>query len=256
MERAPGRDVDEARRLTGDRLQAPWLAAHPGEFYVATKTGERTGDAARAELERSLTRLGIDRVDLVQLHNLVEDDEWETAHGPGGAVEALLEAQSEGLVGHIGVTGHGLRIAGMHLRSIERFPFDTVLFPYSYVLMQEPDYRRDADELLARCAERGIAIQTIKSIARRRWVDGDTAPKHSWYEPLRDDDAVARAVRYVLGDERVFLNSTSDASLLPIVLAAAERPDHASRPDEAELEADVVAHGMRRLFDGDALERI
>lgn len=235
---------------------APWLAAHPGEFYVATKTGERVGDAARAELERSLTRLGLDRVDLVQLHNLVEDDEWETAHGPGGVVEALLQAQSEGLVGHIGVTGHGLRIARMHLRSIERFPFDSVLFPYSYVLMQHPEYRGDVDELLARCAERGIAIQTIKSIARRRWTDGDTTPRHSWYEPLRDDAAISRAVRYVLGDERVFLNSTSDASVLPIVLAAAERPDNASRPDDAELEADVVAHGIRRLFDGDALERI
>lgn len=235
---------------------APWLAAHPGEFYVATKTGERAGDAARAELERSLTRLGVDRVDLIQLHNLVEDDEWETAHAPGGAVEALLQAQAEGLVGHIGVTGHGLRIARMHLRSIERFPFDTVLFPYSYVLMQEPSYRRDAEELLAVCAERGIAIQTIKSIARRRWTDDDTSAKHSWYEPLRDEAPISRAVRYVLSDERVFLNSTSDASVLPLVLAAAETADHAMRPSDDELAADVERHEMRRLFDGDALERI
>jgi hypothetical protein len=131
-----------------------------------------------------------------------------------------------------------------------------VLLPYSYVLLQEPSYRRDVELLLAMCAERGVAIQTIKAIARSRWADDDTTPRYSWYEPLRDERAIGRAVRFVLGDERVFLNTTSDAGLLPLVLAAAEAPDHATRPDDAELEADVVALGVRRIFDGDALERI
>src|SRR5207253_6526921 len=100
------------------------------QFFLATKTGDRTGDEARASLERSLTRLGVDGVDLIQLHNLVEDDEWEVAHGPGGAVEALVRARDEGLTRFIGVTGHGTRIAGMHLRSLQRFDFDSVLLPY------------------------------------------------------------------------------------------------------------------------------
>ena len=111
-----------------DRLQ-PWLADHRHEVFLATKTGERHGDAARAELERSLQRMAVDHVDLVQLHNLVEPDEWDVAHGPGGAVEALARARDEGLVRHIGVTGHGLRIAEMHLRSLDRFPFDSRAVP-------------------------------------------------------------------------------------------------------------------------------
>src|SRR5215207_8423686 len=113
-----------------DRLR-PWLATNRAEVFLATKTGERTGAAARAELERSLQRLQVDHVDLIQLHNLVEADEWHVAHGPGGAVEALAQARDEGLVRFIGVTGHGLRIAGMHVRSLQRFPFDAVLFPYN-----------------------------------------------------------------------------------------------------------------------------
>src|SRR6478735_8651830 len=113
------------------RLQ-PFLADHRSEVFLATKTGERTATGARAELERSLQRMGVDQVDLIQLHNLVEDDEWGVAHGPGGAVEALVQARDEGLVRFIGVTGHGLRIPGMHLRSLDRFDFDSVLFPYNY----------------------------------------------------------------------------------------------------------------------------
>src|SRR5438045_2857415 len=110
---------------------APWLAQHRDRFFLATKTGERSGTGARASLERSLERLGVDRVDLIQLHNLVEEGDWEQAHAPGGAVEALARARDEGLTRFIGVTGHGTRIPGMHFRSLERFDFDSVLFPYN-----------------------------------------------------------------------------------------------------------------------------
>ena len=231
---------------------APWLVQHRNDFFLATKTGERTGDAARAELERSLTRLGVDYVDLIQLHNLVEPDEWDVAHGPGGAVEALVKARDEGLVRHIGVTGHGLRIAGMHLRSLERFPFDSVLLPFSYVLLQDAEYRADVEALTALCADRQVAVQTIKAIARRRWDDG-TAGHFSWYEPLTDDAAITRAVHYVLGHEQVFLNTTSDARLLPAVLAAAEA---IAAVDDAQLDADLTEFGVTPLFDRKELERI
>src|SRR5262245_6098292 len=152
------------------RLQ-PFLAHHRAEYFLATKTGERRGDGARRELERSLERLGVDQVDLIQLHNLVEPDEFDVAHGPGGAVEALAKARDEGLVRFIGVTGHGIRIAGMHLRSLERFDFDSVLLPYSYLMMQNELYRRDFEELVAVCTPANVAIQTIKAIARRRWPE-------------------------------------------------------------------------------------
>ena len=231
---------------------APWLVDHRDDFFLATKTGERTGDGARAELERSLARLGVDHVDLVQLHNLVEPDEWDTAHGPGGAVEALAAARDEGLVRHIGITGHGLRIAGMHLRSLERFPFDSVLLPFSHVLLRDGAYRADVDALLAVCAERNVAVQTIKAVARRRWDDGPRG-HYSWYEPLSDPDAIAHAVHFVLAHPQVFLNSTSDTRLLPAVFAAASQ---LAPVDDSVMEADIAAFGVSALFDGRELERI
>jgi aryl-alcohol dehydrogenase-like predicted oxidoreductase len=236
-----------------DRLK-PWLATHRSEIFLATKTGERNGDAARAELERSLVRMGVDHVDMIQLHNLVEEDEWQVAHGPGGAVEAMAKARDEGLVSHIGVTGHGMRIAGMHLRSLERFPFASVLFPYSYLLMEDPAYRHDVEALLDRCVADGVAAQTIKAIARGRWAQGSDAKKFSWYEPLTDADAIARAVRWALADERVFLNTSSDARLMELALSAAA--GDLTRPSDEAMAADVVAEGMTLLFDGKELERI
>jgi aryl-alcohol dehydrogenase-like predicted oxidoreductase len=230
------------------------MAEHRSRFFLATKTGERTGDGARAELERSLTRLRVDSVDLVQLHNLVEEDEWEVAHGPGGAVEALAAARDEGLVRHIGVTGHGTRIAGMHLRSLERFAFDSVLLPYSFVAVQDPAYRADVEALLAVCRDREVAVQTIKSVARRRWPDDHAGPRYSWYEPIADADAAGRAVRWVLADGQVFLNTSSDARMLRTILDAASGT--APAPTDDELHADLAAHGVEPLFDGAALERI
>ena len=232
----------------------PWMAEHRTRFFLATKTGERRGDAARAELECSLERLQVDSVDLIQLHNLVEPDEWEVAHGPGGAVEALVRAQEEGLVRHLGVTGHGNRIAGMHLRSLERHPFASVLLPYSYAALQDPGYRADVEALLEVCAERQVAVQTIKAIGRRRWDDGYDGPRYSWYEPVTDEAAIGRAIRWVLGHEQLFLNTSSDARLLPAILAAASSGGPV--PTDAELQADVDALGIRPLFDGGALERI
>jgi len=235
-----------------DRLQ-PWLASHRDEVFLATKTGERTGSAARAELERSLERMGVDRVDLIQLHNLVEPDEWDRVFQPDGAVAALAQARDEGLVGHIGVTGHGLRIAHMHLRSLERFDFASVLLPVNFVLLELPDYRHDVEQLLEVCRARNVAVQTIKSIARGRWAD-EAAARFSWYDPLTDPDAIARAVRFVLSDPAMFLNTTSDARLLPAIVEAAT--GDVERPTDAELRADVEAEGITPLFDHAELERI
>lgn len=246
--------IDTARGYGDSELRlAPWLATNRDRVFLATKTGERAGSAARAELEDSLTRMGVDHVDLIQLHNLVEPEEWEIAFAPGGAVEALAAAREEGLCGFIGVTGHGLRIPSMHLRSLRAFDFDAVLFPYNFVLLERPDYRADVEALLELCADRRVAVQTIKAIARSRWV-GSREGKFSWYEPLTDPDAIRRAVHYVLGNDQLFLNSTSDATLLPAVFAAAEAAVHA--PSADELRADIETFGITSLFDGDALERI
>lgn len=235
-----------------DRLKS-WLATNRSEVFLATKTDERTGDGARRGLERSLERMGVDQVDMIQLHNLVEPDEWEAAFGAGGAVQALDAARSEGLVKHIGVTGHGLRIAGAHLRSLERFDFAAVLLPLNFILLDQPEYRAEVEQLLGVCADRSVAVQTIKAIARGRWGDGDMR-KFSWYEPLTDAGAIDRAVRFALSTPDVFLNSTSDARLLPPTIAAAS--GELTRPSDEEMRADIAAEGITPLFDGSALERI
>jgi aryl-alcohol dehydrogenase-like predicted oxidoreductase len=232
---------------------APWLATRRSEFFLATKTGDRAGADARASLERSLERLGVDQVDLIQLHNLVEEDDWEVAHGRGGAVEALVQARQEGLTRFIGVTGHGLRIARMHLRSLERFDFDSVLFPYNFSLLADDGYRADVEELLTVCDARRIAAQTIKSVARRRWTD-DGQPRFSWYEPLPTGPSLQRAVQYVLARPQLFLITSSDARLLRATLETASSP--VSLPSDAQLRDDWATQDVQPLFDGGALERI
>lgn len=247
--------IDTASSYGESELRlAPWLKRHRSDFFLATKTGDRSAVDARASLERSLERLGVDSVDLIQMHNLVEDDEWETAHGKGGALEALVRAREEGLVRFIGVTGHGTRIPGMHLRSLKRFDYDTVLFPYNFTMMQSDAYRADVEALLAVCAERNVAVQTIKSAARRRWPEGTTEPKFSWYQALPAGDALSHGVDYVLGRPQLFLNTSSDSRVLQATLEAAL--NHGAVPSDAVMQADVVEHDMSAIFDGAALERI
>jgi aryl-alcohol dehydrogenase-like predicted oxidoreductase len=247
--------IDTAASYGESELRlAPWLRTHRDDVFLATKTGDRSGDDARASLERSLERLGVDHVDLVQLHNLVEEDEWEAAFAKGGAVDALSRARDEGLTRFIGVTGHGLRIAAMHTRSLEAFDFDSVLLPYNFLLLRNDGYRAALGALLAVCAERQVAVQTIKSLARRRWDEDDEGPRFSWYKPVEDDDVLGRAVRFVLANAQVFLNTSSDARLLRPTLEAAGAGGPA--PTDAQLAADALAQGMRPLFDGGELERI
>ena len=213
--------IDTAASYGDSELRiAPWMRRHRERFFLASKTGDRTYAGARASIERSLQRLEVDQLDLIQLHNLVDEEDWETAMGPEGALAALVEARERGWVRFLGVTGHGTRVAAMHLRSLERFPFDSVLAPCNHAMLAQPAYAADFAELRRICRERGVALQTIKSIARRRWQD-DQSRKFSWYEPLRDPDAIRRAVHFVLGHDDVFLNTSSDATLLASTLAAA-----------------------------------
>jgi aryl-alcohol dehydrogenase-like predicted oxidoreductase len=224
---------------------APWLAEHRDRFFVATKTGQRDRAGAHEEIRRSLDRLGVDHVDLLQLHNLVDVIEWETALREGGALEAAVEAREEGLVRFIGVTGHGLTVAKMHFRSLERFPFDSVLLPYSYVQMRDERYASDFEALAAVCAERGVAIQTIKSTTLAPW-DGREQTAATWYEPLREQADIDLAVHWVLGRTGVFLNTVGDVTLLPKVLDAASR--YESRPSDETMDELAAQRNLIPLF--------
>jgi len=238
--------IDTAASYGDSELRlAPWLERHRDRVFLATKTGQRDRNGAREEILRSLERLGVDRVDLLQLHNLVDVIEWETALREGGALEAAVEARDEGLVRFIGVTGHGLTVARMHLRSLDRFPFDSVLLPYSYVQMRDQRYASDFEALAAACAERGVAVQTIKSISLAPW-EGRAQTAATWYEPLRAQADIDLAVHWVLGRPGVFLNTVGDTALLPKVLDAANR--YESRPSDEELDRLAAERNLVPLF--------
>jgi aryl-alcohol dehydrogenase-like predicted oxidoreductase len=239
--------IDTAASYGDSELRiASWLTRYPNEFFVATKTDGRDYRSAKEDLHRSLERLGVDHVDLLQLHNLVDVIEWETALREGGALEAAVEAREEGLVRSIGVTGHGLSIAAMHRRSLERFPFDSVLLPYNVRQMQDERYAAEFEALVAICAERGVAVQTIKSIALAPW-DGRPQTASTWYEPLTDPADIELAVHWVLGREGVFLNTVGDVRLLPHVFAAAERST-GERPSDERMAELMRRRSLSPLF--------
>jgi len=238
--------IDTAASYGDSELRiGPWLASHRGKFFLATKTGERAYAAARDQIRRSLERLRVTQIDLIQLHNLAEPAEWEVALGPDGALRACVEAREEGLVRFIGVTGHGTGIARMHLRSLGRFDFDSVLLPYSYTMMQNPAYAADFEELARLSQARNVAMQTIKSITRAPWGDREHTAA-TWYDPLRDQPDIDRAVHWVLGRPGVFLNTVGDVTILPKVFDAASR--FARRPTDAEMTQLVETREMAPMF--------
>jgi aryl-alcohol dehydrogenase-like predicted oxidoreductase len=224
----------------------PWMEKHRKDFFLATKTGERTYQAAHDEIRRSLERMRVDSIDLIQLHNLVDEEEWNIAMGDNGALKAAIEAREEGLVRFIGVTGHGLAAPRMHKRSLEHFDFDSVLLPYNYVLMQIPQYARDFEALLSLCRERRVAVQTIKSLARRPWPEGQERYAAPWYEPFIEQGDIDLAVHWVLGCPDVFLNTTSDVNILPKILDAAARFER--RPSDEAMQELVKRTAAEPLF--------
>jgi len=223
----------------------PWMDRMRSDVFLATKTGERRKQPAADEIRRSLERLRTDSVDLIQLHNLVDLHEWEVALGPGGALEAAIEARDEGLVRFIGVTGHGVEVAARHIASLECFAFDSVLFPYSWIMMQNEVYAADVEALLGVCEERGVAVQTIKAITRRPWGDRPQ-DRATWYQPLEHPGAIEKSVHWVLGCPGVFLNTVGDVHVLPRVLEAAER--FSGRPPEEAMVALQAEEAMEPLF--------
>ena len=225
-----------------------WMDEHRNDFFLASKTDQRSYAGAREQIRRSLERLRCDHLDLIQFHNLTQDRDHEQAFSDDGCLRAAVEARDEGLVRFIGVTGHGTRAPQMHLRSLERFAFDSVLFPYNFAQLAQPDYARDAEALLATCAERGVAVQTIKAVARRRWASGASPTRRCWYEPIEEPVAFERAVHFVLGREPLFLNASSDLVILERTLAAAASfgeggvlpGDEAMRASLARVEAQAL----------------
>jgi len=229
-----------------EKVIGPWLAKHRNDFFVATKTRKRSRPGAFDDLKRSLERLRVDYIDLWQMHGLTNPAGWEKVMGPEGALEAFIEARDKGLVRFLGVTGHGNKVPAMHKRSLERFDFDTVLLPYNYLLMQNPRYAADFNELVGLCRKRNVAVQTIKSIARRPWGDRPKTYNTYFYEPLETQDAIDKSVHWSLGFQDSFLITAGDMQLLPKMLDAANRFE--KRPSDIEMSAIVDEFDIQPIF--------
>ncbi len=222
----------------------PWMKKQRKDFFLATKLDQAGYEQAKEQIERSLERLQTDHVDLLQFHNLTDSVFWEAVFNEGGAIEAAKEAKEKGLTRFIGITGHGLQAPDMHLDSLKQYDFDSVLAPYNYLLMQHPDYSKSFKRLFNYCKENNIALQTIKSAARRHW-DGKKKTHTTWYEPLNNPEAVKKAIQWSMGKEYIFLISTGDLQVLPLFLEAA-----------ATYESQTLVSEMRELVEKEEMVRL
>ena len=229
-----------------DRI-GPWMKTRRDDFFLATKSGERTYEGAWREIENSRRRMGVDVIDLWQMHALYEPKEWEIAMGPDGALKAFVEAREKGYVRFLGVTGHGMTVSGMHAKSLEKFDFDSILLPWNYLLSKDEEYRQSWEDVVTMATKRNMAVQTIKSLMRRPWGEQEHWAD-CWYEPFSEEADIQRAVSFVLADDRVFLNTVGDVKMLPKVLKAASQ--HTAKPSDEEMEAMAVAQQMENIFIG------
>jgi len=219
----------------------PWIPKIRKDVFLGCKTKERTREAAKAELRRSLERLGTDRLDLYQLHSVGKLGDLDACTAKGGALEALVEAREEGLVRWLGITGHTHDAPSTHLEALKRFDFDTIMFPLNFVLWAIPEYRQSAETLLAACAKGDVGVHIIKTVAKDPW--GGRAKTHTtWYEPFTEDTIIDRAVAFVLSKPVTTLCSVGDVTVLPKVLAAAERFRPLNPAEEEELAATAARY--------------
>ncbi len=222
VERAGINHVDVApSNGTAESRLGGWLARNRERLFVGCKTMERTREGAAAELRASLERLQIDSFDLYQIHAVTTMADLEAATGPGGALEAIVEAQRAGLTRFIGITGHGIDAARLYLEALERFDFDTVMFPLNHVQCSDAQFRREAEALLRRCRERDVGTMVIKSIARGSWGERERI-YNTWYEPFDTAAEIEEAINFVLSQDVTGLCTAGDIGLLPLVLEACE----------------------------------
>ncbi|QIN83515.1 aldo/keto reductase [Rubrobacter tropicus] len=204
-----------------------WMPEIRDRIFLSTKTGDREKDAARRSIERSLERLRVDSVDLIQLHAVCDLEDLDRATGPGGALEAAIEAKEEGLVGAVGITGHGHEAPAVHLEALRRYPFETVLTPWNFILSTDEDYRRDFEALVDEIKRQDAGLMTIKTISRRNWPEGDPTGDQrytTWYEPFDRQEHIDAAVSFVLSYEEITgIAMVGDVTLVPNMLESIGR---------------------------------
>jgi aryl-alcohol dehydrogenase-like predicted oxidoreductase len=211
-------------------------------IFLATKTGDRGYEAAWASINRSLERLQTDHVDLLQLHSIGELEQLDLVFADDGALKAAVRAQEEGLVGAVGLTGHGHEAPATHLEGIRRFPFATILTPWNPLLSRMESYAADFYALVAEVQRQDAGLMTIKTVSRRNWASPAEKRYNTWYEPYDQDGPITAAVSWVLSfPEITGIPSAGDVRLLPAILRAEEASRSISREQADELLAPVHA---------------
>lgn len=202
----------------------PMISQIRKDIFLATKTGQRTKKEAKEEIYRSLERMRVDSVDLLQLHAVGSMEELDRCTEKGGALEAALEAQAEGIVNEIGITGHGHDAPSVHLEALHRFPFATVLLPLNYYMYSLPEYREAFDALMEEANKQNAAIRVIKAIAKAPWGEGEKRSYATWYEPFDQQQMIDACVHFVLSFPSVCgFASAGDIHLFPKIVDAVER---------------------------------
>lgn len=209
----------------------PWMKKHRDKVFLACKTGKRTKEEASEELNRSLERLGVTYFDLYQLHGLDDLKELDIALGPGGAMEAILEAKDEGLVRYIGITSHKPQTI---IKALNMFDFDTVLFPLNYVLRRHRCPENDYEPVLKLAKEREIGTTVMKAFAKQPWQTEEHT-YHTWYEPFDTQSEIDKCLWFALSQDVTTIASAGDVRLIPRIISAAERYRKLTRTEQEQL---------------------
>lgn len=213
----------------------PWLESRRDRYFLGCKTTMRDRASAWAELHRSLLLLHTDRFDLYQLHGVTTFEELDAATRPGGAIEALVEAREKGLTRWLGITGHGMLAPAIFIEALNRFDFDTVMFPIHPRLYADPAYRRDAERLLDLCQQRDVGVQVIKAITRGAW-GSQPRSYNTWYQPYDIPARINEGVRFALSQPGVAaIPSAGDVRLLLMVLEAGKNFSPMPAEEQAAL---------------------
>jgi aryl-alcohol dehydrogenase-like predicted oxidoreductase len=207
----------------------PKLRQHRDEIFLGCKTQERGYEGARRTLEQSLNRLGVETIDLYQVHGLEYESELETITGDGGALEAFREAKAEGLIDHVGLTSHGN--PGLILDAIDRIDdLETLMFPLNPVVAGKDDDEYDYEAVLERADEAGIGTLGIKAFAKGPWPSTDELPEAdrpyaNWYEPVDTPAAIEERFDFAAARGLTSVVTPGDPKLVAMVLDAAVRYD-------------------------------
>lgn len=240
--------IDTAKSYgESQRMLGPWLKHNRKKVFLATKTENRTYKEGLEDIQKSLDLLQVDSVDLWQMHCLAEPEEWEKAKDEEkGVIRAFREAKEKGLVKYLGVTSHGMKAPSVLYNALQYYPFDSVLVPWNWSMMQDERYKTDFFRLSDACRESRTALQIIKTVCRGPWPEGTEPKLNTWYEPMTEQEDIDTAISWAMNLSHAFINSAAEISLLEKIIRAAGENRRSVNDEEMALRAEKM--GMKNLF--------